>query len=124
MRGIWLVVVLGVAAVGLPAGAQTPARACTPAPDPARWLETGTPDTGASDAVIAVHRGAANLAPENTIAAYEYAIAYGVDMIEVDVQMTSDHRFVAFHDLDVAGKTGGTGSFPLLSFDQARALNV
>src|SRR3712207_9544212 len=45
-------------------------------------------------------------------------------MVEVDVQQTADHRYVAFHDLDVARKTGASGSFPLLTFDQARALNV
>jgi hypothetical protein len=106
---------------GLPAGAQAP---CTPAPEPARWLEAGTPDRGRAEPIIAVHRGAAALAPENTIAAFEYAIAYDVEMIEVDVQQTADHRFVAFHDLDVAKKTDGTGTFPLLTYEQARALNV
>ena len=106
---------------GLPARAQVP---CVPQPQPARWLDAGTPDAGRADPIIAVHRGAADLAPENTIAAFEYAIAYDVEMIEVDVQQTADHRYVAFHDLDVAGKTDGTGSFPLLTFEQARALNV
>lgn len=106
----------------LPAGAAP--SVCTRTPDPARWLDAGTPDVGAKDAVIAVHRGAANLAPENTIAAYEYAIAYDMTMIEVDVQQTADHRFVIFHDLDVEPKTNGTGTFPVLTADQALAMNV
>ena len=111
---------------GLPAAAAPAAvgEVCIPDPEPNRWLDAGAPDTGREDAIIAVHRGAADLAPENTIAAFEYAIAYGMDMIEVDVQQTADHRYVAFHDLDVAAKTDGTGSFPLLTFAEARALNV
>lgn len=73
---------------------------------------------------LAAHRGAAELAPENTIPAFEYAIAYDVDYIEIDVQQTLDHRYVIFHDMDVANKTDGTGLFPTLTYDQARALNV
>lgn len=107
-----------------PVAAAGPADVCTEVPDPARWVDAGTPDRGRDRAVIAVHRGAAELAPENTLAAYEYAIAYGMDMIEVDVQQTLDHRFVAFHDLDVAAKTDGEGMFPLLRADEALALNV
>ena len=119
-----LLTALAVAATAVPVAAQSPPDVCTEVPDPARWLDAGTPDRGSEHAVIAVHRGAANLAPENTIAAYEYAIAYGMDMIEVDVQQTLDHRFVAFHDLDVASKTDGEGTFPVLTADQVLAMNV
>ena len=73
---------------------------------------------------VAAHRGAAELAPENTLDAYRYAIAYGVEMIEVDVQQTLDGRFVSFHDPEVDAKTDGTGRIGLLTFEQARALNV
>jgi glycerophosphoryl diester phosphodiesterase len=47
-----------------------------------------------------------------------------MDMIEIDVQQTADHRFVIFHDLDVEPKTDGTGTFPVLTADQALAMNV
>ena len=70
------------------------------------------------------HRGAAELAPENTLWALRYAIAYDIEYIEVDVQQTLDHRYVAFHDLDVADKTDGTGFINTMSYDQVRALNV
>ena len=106
----------------LPATAIEPL--CGETPEPARWIDAGTPDTGRAQPVIAVHRGAAEIAPENTLESYRYALAYEIDMIEVDVQQTADHRYVAFHDLDVAKKTGASGSFPLLTFEQARALNV
>ena len=39
------------------------------------------------------HRGAAALAPPNTIAAVEAALAHGVDMIELDVFGRPDRRW-------------------------------
>lgn len=44
------------------------------------------------------HRGARARKPENTIASFEYAIAAGVDAIELDVTVTSDDVVVAAHD--------------------------
>jgi glycerophosphoryl diester phosphodiesterase len=50
-------------------------------------------------AVIA-HRGAAAVAPENTLPAVEQAIAEGADWIEIDVQETADGAVVVVHDAD------------------------
>ncbi len=44
------------------------------------------------------HRGAAGLAPENTIASIKAAIKAGVDAIEFDVHATRDGRVVVAHD--------------------------
>jgi glycerophosphoryl diester phosphodiesterase len=74
--------------------------------------------------VTAAHRGAGELAPENTLDAFRYAIAYGVDLIEVDVQQTLDGRFVAFHDTELDAKTDGTGRIGLKTYDEVRALNA
>jgi hypothetical protein len=97
---------------------------CLELPDPSRWEDVGTPDVGAARAIIAVHRGAANLAPENTMDAYRYAIAYGVEMIEIDVQQTLDHRFVSFHDTQLESKTDGEGYIQTKTYDELRLLNV
>jgi hypothetical protein len=122
-RLLALLAVLTLCVAGAPATAA-PELPCEQTPEPQRWLDSGEPDQGRKKPIIAVHRGAGELAPENTLDSYRYALAYEVEMVEVDVQQTADHRYVAFHDLDVAAKTNGTGSFPLLTFDQARALNV
>lgn len=45
------------------------------------------------------HRGARGLAPENTLAAFERALAVGVDTLELDVVMTADDVPVVLHDL-------------------------
>lgn len=105
------------------ASAPNPA-ACDQVPEPSRWENAGAPDAGLEHMRITVHRGAANLAPEDTIPAFEYAIAYGMDMIEVDVQQTFDGRYVVLHDYQVDGKTDGTGYVPLKTYDEMKALNA
>ena len=97
---------------------------CDQTPEPARWVDAGTPDQGSRDVVISAHRGALTLAPENTLKSYEYAFAYGVDLVEVDVQQTSDGRFVALHDSTVDRTTDGTGNIKDLTFAQVRTLNA
>ncbi|MCK8827963.1 glycerophosphodiester phosphodiesterase [Natroniella acetigena] len=47
------------------------------------------------------HRGAAGLAPENTQAAFEKAIEAGLDMIEIDVQLSKDNELIVVHDYDL-----------------------
>ena len=50
---------------------------------------------------ITAHRGAARLAPENTLAAIRAAIGMGADRVEVDVMRTADGQLVLFHDTDL-----------------------
>lgn len=45
------------------------------------------------------HRGARGLAPENSLAAFEIAIAHGVSTLELDVAVTRDSVVVVHHDL-------------------------
>jgi glycerophosphoryl diester phosphodiesterase len=51
------------------------------------------------------HRGARAVLPENTIAAFEYAIGVGVDAIEMDVQVSRDDVVVVSHDPYLASGT-------------------
>jgi glycerophosphoryl diester phosphodiesterase len=46
------------------------------------------------------HKGADQIAPGNTIASFDAALAAGVDMVEFDVLRTADGRLVLAHDLD------------------------
>jgi glycerophosphoryl diester phosphodiesterase len=48
--------------------------------------------------LVAAHRGASSIAPENTLEAFEKAIEVGADMVEFDVRSTRDGVLVAFHD--------------------------
>jgi glycerophosphoryl diester phosphodiesterase len=48
--------------------------------------------------LIIGHRGAAGLAPENTMESLQAGIDAGADMLEFDVRLTKDHRLVLAHD--------------------------
>ncbi|MBW3568932.1 glycerophosphodiester phosphodiesterase [Candidatus Parcubacteria bacterium] len=52
------------------------------------------------------HRGAAGLAPENTLVGIETAKKYRADIIEIDVQPTSDNRLVLVHDDNLSRVAG------------------
>ena len=45
------------------------------------------------------HRGAAGLAPENTLPAFAKACEIGVDAVELDVLLTKDSKIVVHHDV-------------------------
>jgi len=55
------------------------------------------------------HRGAAGEAPENTLAAFELALAQGADGIEFDVRFSADGEPVVIHDARLNRTTSGTG---------------
>ena len=52
------------------------------------------------DITVTAHRGAATMAPENTLAAFQAAIDAGADAIEFDVRLSADGAVVVFHDSD------------------------
>ncbi len=55
------------------------------------------------------HRGFSGKYPENTMLAFEKAIAEGVDGIELDVQLTKDGEVVIIHDEKIDRTTDGEG---------------
>lgn len=56
------------------------------------------------------HRGASGTAPEQTRSAVARALEIGVDMIEVDVQVTADGHLVVLHDETLERTTNGSGA--------------
>lgn len=48
--------------------------------------------------LIIGHRGAAGLAPENTMASFRAGFQADADMLECDVRLTRDNKLVVFHD--------------------------
>jgi glycerophosphoryl diester phosphodiesterase len=58
-----------------------------------------------SPPLIIAHRGVTQNCAENTIAAFEQAIAISADMIEFDVRCTQDNILIIHHDPKVAQKT-------------------
>ncbi len=58
------------------------------------------------------HRGAASLAPENTLAAARKALELGADLWELDVTVTADGELVVLHDDSLARTTHVQAIFP------------
>lgn len=52
------------------------------------------------------HRGAKGVKPENTIAAIEYGIKSGADIVEIDIRRTKDGQLILLHDKDFKRLTG------------------
>ncbi len=74
--------------------------------------------------VIFAHRGASAHAPENTIAAFELALAQQADAIELDVKLSSDGYVVVHHDDTVDRTTNGKGRIKDLSLAQLKRLDA
>lgn len=55
--------------------------------------------------LIIGHRGAAGLAPENTIESLQAGVDAGADMLEFDVRLTSDNHAILCHDPKLHGHT-------------------
>jgi len=70
------------------------------------------------------HRGAAGTRPELTRAAFERALEIGVDMIEIDVQLTRDQQLVVLHDRELGRTLQGEGAVRDHTFDELRALDA
>lgn len=66
------------------------------------------PDNGGP--LVSAHRGAAYLAPENTLAALDSCIKYGIDYMECDVCISKDSVFYVLHDSTLDRTTNGTGN--------------
>lgn len=69
---------------------------------------------------IVAHRGGAKLAPENTIASFEKAIDLGVDMIEIDVRLSSDNEVIVMHDKTIDRTSDKTGEVKNLSLAEIK----
>lgn len=58
---------------------------------------------------VAGHRGFPSKYPENTLLSFQAAIDSGVDMVELDIRMTSDKELVVIHDATVDRTCDGSG---------------
>src|ERR1700675_773367 len=70
------------------------------------------------------HRGAAGLAPENTLAGFRKAAEIGVGWVEVDVHLSADGVPVVIHDDTLDRTTSGTGPVAAKSAAALEALGV
>lgn len=73
---------------------------------------------------IVGHRGAAALAPENTLAGFHKAAEVGAKMVELDAKLSADGIVICHHD-DVLGRTSnGEGPVAQMHFAALRTLDA
>ncbi len=83
------------------------------------WISNGQ-----SKRIVIAHRGDHTAAPENTLKAYENAIASKVDYVEVDLRTSKDDKLVIMHDATVDRMTNGKGAVKELSYIELIQLDV
>ena len=73
---------------------------------------------------VVAHRGDWRYAPENSIAAIEHSIAVGVDVVELDLQLTRDSVLIVMHDATLNRTTTGKGRVADWTLDSIRTLKL
>lgn len=77
-----------------------------------------------SSVIVVAHRGDWRYAPENSIAAIEHSIAVGVDVVELDLQLTKDSVLIVMHDATLNRTTNGKGPISEWTLDSIRKLKL
>ena len=70
------------------------------------------------------HAGGESEAPADTLYAFKRAVTLGANMIELDVQSTSDDRLVVMHNSSLDQTTNGTGLVRDITYRQVHALDA
>lgn len=73
---------------------------------------------------VVAHRADWRFAPENSIQAIKNCIDMGVDMVEIDVQLTKDGHAVLMHDKTIDRTTTGKGKVSDWTLDSLRQLHL
>lgn len=77
-----------------------------------------------SSVIVASHRGDWRNFSENSLEGLEGAIAMGVDIVELDLQMTADSVLIVMHDGKLDRTTTGKGKISEISIDSVRRVNL
>jgi glycerophosphoryl diester phosphodiesterase len=75
-------------------------------------------NSASNTVLVASHRATHNNFPENSIPAIKESIRLGVDILEIDVKVTTDGVPVLMHDGTINRTTTGKGKLEEMSFEQ------
>jgi len=70
------------------------------------------------------HRGARNEAPENTLKGFRHALDYGIEVIELDIHLSSDGHLMVIHDDTLERTTNGSGKINDFTCAQLQLLDA
>ena len=93
------------------------------------WFAIVPPDQTAVDRFLSrcsvgAHRGLADDAPENTLAAFRVAKELGADTVEFDLEFTQDGHAILLHDDSIDRTTDGSGLIAQTTLDQLEGVNA
>jgi len=74
--------------------------------------------------VIIAHRGANNVAPENTLKSFKKAIELGADYVEFDVHLSRDGEIIIMHDENTLRTTGKDGLIKNMTLKELKKLDA
>lgn len=74
-------------------------------------------DPASKKVLVASHRGDWRNYPENSLPAIRSAIEMGVDIVEIDLALTSDSVLVLCHDRTIDRTTSGRGLIAEITYD-------
>jgi glycerophosphoryl diester phosphodiesterase len=77
-----------------------------------------------SSFLVFAHRGGGGLYPEHTLEAFKFSTDLGVDVLELDIQATSDGKLVVLHDSTVNRTTDGSGQIGEMTLAQLKKLDA
>ncbi len=76
------------------------------------------------DFLVIAHRGGRSLGPENTVYTFKRAVELGADVLEMDLQTTSDGALVILHDREVERTTNGKGAVDSFTLSELKKLDA
>lgn len=78
-----------------------------------------------SKSIIKVaHRGVPSLMPENTMSSFKHAIAMNIDVLEIDLHLSSDGELVVIHDHTLDRTSNHRGKVGDFTFDELQQVDV
>jgi glycerophosphoryl diester phosphodiesterase len=79
---------------------------------------------GLNEPLVIAHQGGDHLWPGNTLYAFQNAVDLGVDVLEMDLHITSDDVLVLMHDETVDRTTDGSGEIETMTLDELKQLDA
>jgi len=83
-----------------------------------------TPQLDGEGPYLFAHRGTSTLAPENSSAAFDLALQYRADVLEIDVRISRDQHIIVTHDASVVRTTNGDGKIADQTLSELKALDA
>jgi glycerophosphoryl diester phosphodiesterase len=81
-------------------------------------------DSSEKNVLVIAHRGANNLATENTLNAFQKAIELGADYIEFDVHQLKDGKIIIMHDANTFRMTGQSRTLKNITYVELKKLEI